>query len=107
MTTADGIRQGIYSNPLVRRVAQWLDAVPHPPVGLRDCARIRGRRAMEPRGGTVCRRLCRRASSAGCLGATAVETNILDPAAVRAAVSKVFNACISKSRKSRCSFPIR
>ena len=32
MSTADGIRQGIYSNPAVRRIARWLDAVPHPHV---------------------------------------------------------------------------
>ena len=32
MSTADGIRQGIYRNALVRRIAQWLDAVPHPPI---------------------------------------------------------------------------
>ena len=32
MSTADGIRQGIYRNAIIRRAAQWLDAMPHPAV---------------------------------------------------------------------------
>ena len=30
MNSADGIRQGIYQSFLVRRLARWLDAIPHP-----------------------------------------------------------------------------
>jgi hypothetical protein len=26
--------QGIYQNPLVRRIARWLDAMPHPPLAI-------------------------------------------------------------------------
>ena len=89
MTAVDGIRQGIYRNALARRVAQWLDAVPHPPVVCEIApeyiAAVRWTRsgsvedvAVEP-------------LPVGAIGPTAVETNLLDGPAVRDAVSKVFS----------------
>ena len=32
MSSSDGIRQGIYQSGIVRRLARWLDAIPHPVV---------------------------------------------------------------------------
>ena len=34
MTERGTFRTGIYKNELVRRIAVWLDAIPHPPVAI-------------------------------------------------------------------------
>lgn len=88
MSSAASFRQGIYQSGLARRMACWLDAMPHPPLAIEIAAdRIAAAR-------------CSRAGSLdgftvevlprGAIVPSAVETNIVNPAAVRSAV---VNAC--------------
>src|ERR1700722_13726139 len=103
-TTAEGIRQGIYSNPLVRRVAQWLDAIPHPPV-VCEISPEYVAAARWNRSGTSVEGVAVEPLPPGAIGATAVETNILDATAVRAAVSKVFNRLQAKKHDAALLVP--
>jgi type IV pilus assembly protein PilM len=90
MTTATGIREGIYSNATVRRIAQWLNAVPHPQV-VCEIAPDYVAAARWDRSGTSLEGFAVEPLSSGALGPTAVETNLLDASEVRAAVAKVFS----------------
>ena len=91
MTTAAGIREGIYSNGTVRRIAQWLNAVPHPQsvceIAPEYVAAVRWDRS-----GTSLEGFAVEPLSTGALGPTAVETNLLDVAELRAAVTKVLGS---------------
>ena len=86
MSSAATFHQGIYKSDLVRRVARWLDATPHPPVaieiGLDSVAGARWTRTggvdsygVEP-------------LPPGALVPSAVETNIVNPAALKTAVAE-------------------
>jgi type IV pilus assembly protein PilM len=88
MTTSDGIREGIYSNATVRRIAQWLNAVPHPPV-VCEIAPEYVAAARWDRSGVSLEGFAVESLSSGALGPTAVETNLLDASEVRSAVVKV------------------
>src|SRR5437764_14393219 len=94
---AEGIRQGIYRNALARLIAQWLDAVPHPPVVCEITpeyvAAVRWTRS-----GTSVESVAVEPIPAGAITPTAVETNLLDPSAVRSAVSRVFSRLHTKGQ---------
>jgi type IV pilus assembly protein PilM len=85
---SSGIREGIYSNATVRRIAQWLNAVPHPQavceIAPEYVAAARWDRAGKGLEGFAVEPL-----SPGALEPTAVETNLLNAPEVRAAVQKV------------------
>ena len=87
MSSAATFHQGIYKSDLVRRVARWLDATPHPPlaieIGLDSVAGARWTR----NGGLDSYGVA--ALPLGALVPSAVETNIINPAAVKAAVESV------------------
>jgi type IV pilus assembly protein PilM len=89
MNSANGIRQGIYRNALVRRVAQWLDKVPHPAV-VCEIAPTYVAAARWKHGGAELEGFASEPLAPGVLNATAVETNMLNVAEIRAAVGKVF-----------------
>ena len=87
MSSAATFHQGIYKSDLVRRVARWLDATPHPPlaieIGLDSVAGARWTRT----GGLDSYGVA--ALPLGALVPSAVETNIINPAAVKAAMESV------------------
>ena len=89
MSTADGIRQGMYRNPMVRRIAQWLDTPPHPAV---VCEIAPGHIAAAhwTRRGADLETFAIEPIPPGVLAPTAVETNLLNAAEMRAAVGRVF-----------------
>src|SRR5580704_14881504 len=91
MSTADGIREGIYSNGTVRRIAQWLNAVPHPPA-VCEIAPEYVAAARWDRSGASLEGFSVEPLSSAALGPTAVETNLLDASEVRTAVHKVLSS---------------
>src|SRR5436305_6226604 len=101
---AEGIRQGIYRNALARRIAQWLDAVPHPPVVCEITPEyVAGVRWS--RGGNSVDGVEVEPIPAAAISATAVETNLLDPSAVRAAVSRVFTRLRTRGQDAALIVP--
>src|SRR5215471_15858054 len=90
MNSANGIRQGIYRNALVRRMAQWLDKVPHP-AAVCEIAHNYVAGANLGRTGGQLEALAIEPLPAGALNPTAVETNLLKAAEVRDAVARVFS----------------
>ena len=101
--TAEGIRQGIYRNAIARRVARWLDAVPHPPV-VCEISPEYVAAAHWKRSGAV-EAFAVEPLPAGAIGATAVETNLIDAPAVRAAVAKVFDRLQAKKQDAALLVP--
>lgn len=78
-------RQGIYQSGLVRRLTRWLDATPHPPLAIEISA---GRVAVVRWGRTgSLDGLAVENLPAGAIVPSAVETNIVDSAAVNKAVA--------------------
>lgn len=88
MSKTATFRQGIYKSDFVRRIARWLDAMPHPPlaceIGPDRVAGVRWTRtggldgfAVEP-------------LPPGVIVPSAVETNVVNASPVREAVSSVF-----------------
>ena len=87
MSSAVAFHQGIYKSELVRRVARWLDATPHPPlaieIGLDSVAGARWTRT----GGVDSYGV--EALPPGALVPSAVETNIINSAALKSAFESV------------------
>ncbi len=88
ITSANGIRQGIYRNALVRRAAQWLDKVPRPAT-VCEISHNYVAGAHWGRTGQF-EALAIEPLPPGSLNPTAVETNMVRPAEVRDAVARVF-----------------
>jgi hypothetical protein len=80
-------RHGIYKSGLIRRVARWLDAIPHPPVAI-EVAPDRVAGARWGRTGSV-DGYAVEALDPGALFPSAVETNIANLPAVRETVAGV------------------
>lgn len=81
MNSATASRQGVYQSDLVRRVARWLDAMPHPPlaieISLERVAAARWSRTGSLDGFAV------EALPMGAIVPSAVEANIINLAAVK------------------------
>ena len=96
MSSGDGNRQGIYQSRLVRRVARWLDAIPHPLIACEiaadGVAAARWSRAGKSLDGFAVEPL-----PPGVVFPTAVEVNVIDPAEARAAVGRVFSRLRAKA----------
>ncbi len=103
-SAAEGIRQGIYGNAIVRRMAQWLDAVPHPPI-VCEIAPEYVAAARWSRSGASVESYAVEPLPPGAIGATAIETNLLDAPAVRAAVAKVFGRLQAKKQYAALLVP--
>lgn len=87
MTERGTFRQGIYKNELVRRIAVWLNAIPHPPVAIEISGeRIAGARIS--RTGSL-DGFAVEALPPGSIVASAVETNIVNQASAKAAMEGV------------------
>jgi len=80
----------MYSNSIVRRVAQWLDTVPHPAV-VCEIAPGYVAAARWTHNGTDLDSFAVEALPPGALRPTAVETNVLDANEVRSAIGRVFS----------------
>jgi type IV pilus assembly protein PilM len=87
MASVATFRQGIYKSDLIRRLARWMDAIPHPPIAIEIApdrvAGVRWTRTGSVDGFAV------EPLPAGALVPSAVETNIVNLVAVRNAVAGV------------------
>lgn len=97
MLTAEGIRQGVYRSQTMRRFAQWLDVSPHP---LTACEIAGGyiAAARWSRAGAGIESLAVEPLPPGAIKPSAVDTNMTNPAEVRAALEKVFARVPAKTR---------
>lgn len=88
MTSGTAFRQGVYKSGWVRRMARWMDAMPHPPlaieISLDRLAAVRWTRTGSVDGFAV------EPLPPGALVPSAIETNLVNSAAVRVAIG---NAC--------------
>jgi type IV pilus assembly protein PilM len=95
LSSAAGIRQGIYQSGFVRRVTSWLDTTPHPllacEISTESVAAARWARAGGSLEGVAVEPL-----PSGAVVATAVETNLANPDVVRAAVMRAFDRLKAK-----------
>ncbi len=96
MSRTDSIRQGIYQNGFVRRLARWLDAIPHPLIACEIAADYVAA-ARWTRGGMGLDGFAVEALSPGAVSPTPVESNLIDAAEVRAALGRVFSRLRAKN----------
>jgi len=89
LNSKSGVRQGIYRSALVRSVARWLDVLPHPLL-VCEIAEDHVAAARWTRTGMRLDGFAVEPLPAGAVVPSAVETNLKDAAAVRAAVTRVF-----------------
>jgi len=82
-------RQGVYQSEFVRKVARWLDAMPHPPLAI-EVSPERVAAARWSRTGSL-DGFAVEALQAGAIVPSAVETNIVNIAAVRSAVASAID----------------
>ncbi len=104
MTKGNSIRQGIYQSPLVRRMARWFDAVPHPMIAC-EIAIDYVAAARWGRSGMVLEGYAVEALPPGSILPTAAESNLIQPDAVRAAVGRVFSRLQAKDEEVALLLP--
>src|ERR1700722_3628155 len=96
MSTSDGIRQGIYQSGIARRLARWLDTIPHPLIACEIAAdyiaAARWNRTGNGLDGYAVEPL-----PPGAIAPTAVEVNVVDTDEVRGAVGRVFSRLRAKN----------
>ncbi len=90
MSSKSGVRQGIYRSGLVRRIARWLDVLPHPLL-VCEIAPDYVAAARWTRAGMRLDGFAVEALPAGAVVPSAVETNLKDANTVRVAVLRVFD----------------
>jgi type IV pilus assembly protein PilM len=93
--SSDSIRQGIYQNGFVRRLARWLDSTPHPLIACEIAADYVAA-ARWTRTGMGLDGFAIEPLPPGAIVPTAVEANLIDAAEVRAAVGRVFSRLRAK-----------
>jgi len=96
LSSSDGIRQGIYQSGIVRRLARWLDAIPHPVVACEIAADYVAA-ARWSRTGTGLDAYAIEPLPAGVVLPNPVEANLIDAAEVRGAVGRVFSRLRTKN----------
>lgn len=94
MSSSATFRQGIYQSELARKVARWLEAMPHPPLAL-EISQDRIAAARWTRTGGL-DDYAIEALPNGALMPSAVETNIVDSTAVRSAIAAVMSKLRAK-----------
>jgi type IV pilus assembly protein PilM len=94
LSSSATFRQGIYQSELARKVARWLDAMPHPPLAL-EISQDRIAAARWTRAGGL-DDYAIEALPNGALMPSAVETNIVDSTAVRSAIAAVMSKLRAK-----------
>ncbi len=87
MSSTATFRQGIYKSDLVRRVARWLEAMPHPPLAI-EISPERVSAARWSRTGGL-EGFAVETLPAGSLVPSAVESNIVNAAALKSAMTSV------------------
>jgi type IV pilus assembly protein PilM len=98
LSSAAGIRQGIYQNAFVRRVTSWLDATPHPLLACEISSEaVSVARWSRPGGGLE--GVAVEPLPVGAVSATAVETNLVNPRIVRDAVTRAFERLNAKPQE--------
>jgi type IV pilus assembly protein PilM len=103
LTEAGQYRQGIYKSNLMRKLALWLDAPPHPPIALEIASdRISGARFT--RTGAL-DGFAVEALPPGAITPSAVETNIVNQAAVRAAMQAICDRLRAKNEVTALLLP--
>ena len=90
MSNGNSIRQGIYQSGLVRRVAQWLDAIPHPLIAC-EISTDYVAAARWNRTGVGLDGFSVEPLSPGAISPTAAESNLIDANEVRSAMGRVFS----------------
>ena len=96
MNSGDSIRQGIYQNSFVRRMARWLDSAPHPLIACEFAADYVAA-ARWNRTGSGLDSFAFEALSPGAISPNPVESNVADAAEVRSAVGRVFSRLRAKN----------
>ena len=96
MGSADGIRQGIYQSGIARRLARWLDTIPHPLIACEIAADYIAA-ARWNRTGTGLDGYAVEQLPPGAIMPTAVELNIVDSDEVRGAAGRVFSRLRAKN----------
>ena len=94
MSSSATFRQGIYQSELARRVARWLEAMPHPPLAL-EISQDRVAAARWTRAGGL-DSYAIEALPNGALMPSAVEANIADASSVRGAIAAVMSKLRAK-----------
>jgi type IV pilus assembly protein PilM len=94
--SSDSIRQGIYQSGVVRKMARWLDAIPHPLIACEIAADYVAA-ARWTRGGMGLDGFAVEALPPGAVFPTPVENNIVDASEVRSAVGRVFSRLRAKN----------
>jgi type IV pilus assembly protein PilM len=103
LSSAATFHQGIYKSGLVRRVASWLDAPPHPPLAIEiSLDRVAGARWTRT-GAVDAYRV--EVLPPGALVPSAVETNIVNPAALKSAITAVCSALRAKDESVALILP--
>lgn len=95
MSSAPVIHRGIYKSRLVRRASLWLDAIPHPPVAL-EIAPDRIAVAKWGRARSL-DAFAVESFPSGAVIPSAVETNLVNSAAVKSAVAKACDRVRTKA----------
>jgi type IV pilus assembly protein PilM len=90
LSSGDSIRQGIYQSGFVRRMARWLDSIPHPLVACEIAADYVAA-ARWTRTGMGLDGFAVEPLPPGAILPTPVEANLVDASEVRAAVGRVFS----------------
>jgi type IV pilus assembly protein PilM len=98
LSKGNSIRQGIYQSPIVRRMARWLDAIPHPlvacEIAMDYVAAVRWAGAGASLDGFAVEAL-----PPGSILPTAAESNMIHPDDVRAVVGRVFSRLRAKDEQ--------
>ena len=103
MSSVATFRHGIYKSDVVRRVARWLDAIPHPPVAI-EIAPDRVAAARWTRTGSI-DGFAVESLPPGALVPSAVETNVANASAVRSAVAGVTSRLRARDEEAALLLP--
>jgi type IV pilus assembly protein PilM len=98
LSNRNSIRQGIYQSQIVRRVARWLDAVPHPLVACEIAANYIAA-ARWARTGQALDGFAVEPLPPGAIFPTAAESNLVGADEVRAAVGRVLSRLRAKDEQ--------
>jgi type IV pilus assembly protein PilM len=98
LSSATGVREGVYRSALARRVTRWLEALPHPPMAC-EIAPGYVAAARWTRGGAGRDSFAVEPLPAGAIVPSAVETNLANAEAIRAAVGRVFARLRAKGQE--------
>jgi hypothetical protein len=94
LSSSATFRQGIYQSELARKVARWLEAMPHPPLALEICQDRVAAARWTRTGGLDSFSV--EDLPAGALLPSAVETNVVNPVRVKSAIASVMSRLRAK-----------